>query len=180
MHGILTQGWPTARLRGCRYRCSLPAHSAHARPLDIHQRPYPTLPRENLAFPLRICSADLHPRVPKAYRTLHQSREDLSAPHPALHRPDLRARANFHDILTDRTPLYHFRRLPLLQIALRFLLHKRTLCPRRRPRPCRGLSSRARLSSCHRLAPRMHPRSPPAILRQPCRPFRRQVLHSLG
>ena len=26
MHGILTQGWSTARLRGCRYRCSLPAH----------------------------------------------------------------------------------------------------------------------------------------------------------
>ena len=26
MHGILTQGWPTARLRRCRYRCPLPAH----------------------------------------------------------------------------------------------------------------------------------------------------------
>jgi hypothetical protein len=106
--------------------------------------------------------------------------ENLPAPHPALHRPDLRARAKLHDILPDRTPLRHFRRLPLLQIALRCLLHQRTLCARRWPRPRRGLSSRARLSSRYRLAPRMHPRGPPIILRQPRRPFRRQVLHSLG
>ncbi len=82
--------------------------------------------------------------------------EDLPAPHPALHRPDLRARANLHDILPDRTPLYHLRSLPLLQIPLRCLLHKRTLGPRRWPRPIRALSSRARLPSGHRLAPRMH------------------------
>ena len=70
MHGILTQGWSTARLRGCRYRCSLPAHryvtakpsitttanlkgrltlctkkySAHARPFDVYQRPNSPLP----------------------------------------------------------------------------------------------------------------------------------------
>ena len=105
--------------------------------------------------------------------------EDLPAPHPALHRPDLCTRANFHDILLDRTPLYHIRRLPLLQIALRCLLHKHTLRARRRPRPHRALSSRARLSNRHRLAPRVHPRGPPTILRQPRRPFRRQILHSL-
>ena len=106
--------------------------------------------------------------------------EDLSAPRFALHRPDLRARANLHDILPDRSPIHHLRRLPLLKIALRCLLHKRALCSRRRPRPIRALSSRARLSSGYRLAPRMHPRGPPTILRQPRRPFRRQVFHSLG
>lgn len=30
--------------------------------------------REHLAFSLCICTAHLHPRVPQAYRTLHQSR----------------------------------------------------------------------------------------------------------
>ena len=106
--------------------------------------------------------------------------EDLPAPHFVLHRPDLRARANFHDIFSDRTPLYHLRHIPLLQIPLRRLLYQRTLRARRRPRPRRALSSRARFFSSHRLAPRMHPRSPPTVLRQPRRPFRRQVLHSLG
>jgi hypothetical protein len=105
--------------------------------------------------------------------------EDVPAPHFVLHRPDLRARANIHDILSDRTPLHYLRHLPLLKIPLRRVLHQRTLCARRRPRPLRALSSRACLSSRHRLAPRMHPRGPPTILRQPRRPFRRQVLHSL-
>jgi hypothetical protein len=105
--------------------------------------------------------------------------EDVPAPHFILHRPDLRARANFHDILFDRTPIHHLRHLPLLKIPLRRFLHQRTLRARRRPRPLRALSSRACLSSCHRLAPRMYPRGPPPILREPRRPFRGQVLHSL-
>ena len=105
--------------------------------------------------------------------------EDMPAPHFILHRPDLRARANLHDILSDRTPLHHLSHLPLLKIPLRRFLHQHTLCARRGPRPRRTLSSRARISGRHRLAPRMHPRGPPIILCQPCRPFRRQVLHSL-
>ena len=107
-------------------------NSAHARPLDIHQRPYPTLTvcfsplslflgriadlhpyfvdffflrgrgrvyhldpminrtppqREHLAFPLRICTADLHPRVSQAYRTLHQPRSvcPILSPLPSTH-----------------------------------------------------------------------------------------------
>ena len=44
--------------------------------------------------------------------------------------------------------------------------------PRARP-------SRARLPRRHRLAPRLHPRGPPTLLRQPRRAFRRQVPHHL-
>ena len=169
----------------CPFSPSLSAHySISFLPLALPHKHTMKLTRRNLlsiylfypcTFPTLIS-----PRSTTTMTDVSIQIEDLPAPHPALHRPDLRARANLHDILADRTPLHHLRRLTLLKIALRCLLHKRSLCARRRPRPRRGLSSRACLSSRHRLAPRMHPRGPPTILRQPRRPFRRQVLHSLG
>ena len=103
--------------------------------------------------------------------------EDLPTPRPTLHRPDLRPRADLHDIFPDGESLCHLRHLPILKVTLRRVLHERALRALRRYRSSRASPSRARLPRCHRLAPRPHPRGLPALLRQPCRALRRQGLH---